>query len=169
MVLVGFVPDKNALRPSTRALLMAIAAGTLLGLFLVAIDLTPDDSGLLPLIANRTTSATILFSTVGILALVAARRRSAGRGAGVGEPGVGGAWRPGLVLGLASGFADVTANVLILIGLRIGDLSIIAVLNAMYPAGTIILAAIVLKERITPTQVVGLVLAITAVAMLALA
>jgi drug/metabolite transporter (DMT)-like permease len=44
-----------------------------------------------------------------------------------------------------------------------------AVLTALYPAGTIILAAIVLKERIALLQYVGLALAIIAGAMLALA
>jgi drug/metabolite transporter (DMT)-like permease len=39
----------------------------------------------------------------------------------------------------------------------------------MYPAGTIILAAVVLRERIAPVQWVGLVLAIAAAGMLALA
>jgi drug/metabolite transporter (DMT)-like permease len=56
-----------------------------------------------------------------------------------------------------------------LLGVRIGELSIMAVLTALYPAGTIILAAIVLKERIALLQYVGLVLAIVAAAMLALA
>ena len=44
-----------------------------------------------------------------------------------------------------------------------------SVLVALYPAGTIVLAAIVLKERIAPLQVVGLVLAIAAAGMLSLA
>jgi drug/metabolite transporter (DMT)-like permease len=39
----------------------------------------------------------------------------------------------------------------------------------MYPAGTVILAAIILKERVAPIQAVGLVLAIVAAALLALA
>jgi drug/metabolite transporter (DMT)-like permease len=43
-----------------------------------------------------------------------------------------------------------------------------AVLSALYPAGTIILAAVVLKERISGLQYVGLALALTAGAMLAL-
>ena len=77
-------------------------------------------------------------------------------------------WSPGLRLAIAGGTLDATANVLILLGLRAGDLSIMAVLTAMYPAGTIILAAVLLKERITPTQAIGLVLALTAAAMLAL-
>jgi drug/metabolite transporter (DMT)-like permease len=44
-----------------------------------------------------------------------------------------------------------------------------SVLTALYPAGTIILAAIVLKERIAPVQWAGLVLALVATGMLAAA
>ncbi len=55
------------------------------------------------------------------------------------------------------------------LGVRLGELSVMAVLVALYPAGTIILAAIVLKERIAVLQYVGLALAIVAGAMLALA
>jgi drug/metabolite transporter (DMT)-like permease len=64
---------------------------------------------------------------------------------------------------------DASANALLLLGLRLGELSVISVLTALYPAGTIILAAIVLRERIAPVQVIGLVLALVAAAMLALA
>jgi len=43
-----------------------------------------------------------------------------------------------------------------------------AVLIALYPAGTILLAGVVLKERVAAIQWVGLVLALTASALLAL-
>ena len=76
-------------------------------------------------------------------------------------------WRPGLPFAVAGGVVDASANILLLIGLRIGDLSVMSVLTALYPAGTIILAAIVLKERIAPVQWVGLVLALAATGMLA--
>ena len=42
-----------------------------------------------------------------------------------------------------------------------------SVLTAMYPAGTILLAAFVLKERIAPVQWVGLALALVAAGLLA--
>ena len=200
VVLVGFVPDKNALRPSAKALAMAVGAGSLIGVFLIVIDLTPSDSGVVPLIANRTVNATLMFTTIGVLALVASRRRrradaamadAARADAAVADaarpaasdaarpapehpdapastPGRLARWSPGLRLAIACGTLDATANVLILLGLRAGDLSIMAVLTAMYPAGTIILAAILLKERITPTQGIGLALALAAAAMLAL-
>ena len=155
VVLVGFVPEKGAVRPSLRGIIMAIASGALIGAFLVIIDLTPDESGLIPLVFNRATSSVIMFAVVGLLILT-------GRGGTAG-------WRAGLAVAIACGVADTAANAGLLIGLRLGELSIVSVLTALYPAGTIILAAIVLKERIALVQYVGLALAITAAAMLALA
>jgi drug/metabolite transporter (DMT)-like permease len=197
VVLVGFVPEKGAVRPTTIGLLMAIGSGIMIGAFLIMIDLTPEDSGLVPLVLNRAVNAAIMFTLVGVLTLVAARRRRAfagvsGSGSGSGSGGLGATdaaalaaeagavparagLRPrstlaiGLTLATACGVVDVTANFLLLIGIRIGDLSVMSVLTAMYPAGTILLAAVVLKERIAPVQWLGLGLALAAAAMLALA
>ena len=166
VVLVGFVKEKGAVRPSLKALLMAVGSGAMIGAFLILIDLTPDDSGLVPLIANRAVNGTIMFAVVGILALVALRRPPGTTALlGMLRPG----WRAGFWLAVICGTIDATANALLLFGLRIGELSVISVLTALYPAGTIILAAVVLRERIAPVQVVGLVLALIAAGMLALA
>jgi len=54
-----------------------------------------------------------------------------------------------------------------LVALRLGDLSIVSALTALYPAGTILLAAVVLRERIAVVQWVGLALALVAGGMLA--
>jgi len=160
IVLVGFVPEKNAVRPSLRGVVMAIGSGIAIGVFLILIDATPDDSGIVPLVVNRATNSTIMFTLVGVLAFIAWRRGS-GPAHGV--------WRSGLVLAVGCGVLDAVANAGLLLGVRLGELSVISVLTALYPAGTIILAAIVLKERIAWLQYVGLVLAIGAAAMLALA
>ena len=77
--------------------------------------------------------------------------------------------RAGLGFACACGVVDAAANALLLIGVRIGDLSVIAVLTALYPAGTILLAATVLRERIAPVQWAGLLLALVAAGMLAIA
>ncbi len=168
VVLVGFVKEEGAVRPSLKALLMAIGSGAMIGAFLILIDLTPDDSGLVPLIANRAVNGTIMFAVVGVLILLASRRRAtpqADAPIGMLSPG----WRAGFWVAVVCGMIDATANVLLLFGLRIGELTVMSVLTALYPAGTIILAAIVLRERIAPVQVVGLVLALVAAGMLALA
>jgi drug/metabolite transporter (DMT)-like permease len=194
VVLVGFVPEKNAVRPSAKALAMATGSGALIGVFMILIDLTPDDSGLLPLIANRSVNATIMVATIAVLTLVAARRRSPtwwssnARGTSTRiettsaqqqpadslDPSTMVAathsphpWLSGLKLAILCGALDAIANSLMLLGLRLGELTIMSVLTAMYSAGTIILAAVVLKERLTPSQIVGLVLALVAAAMLA--
>lgn len=161
VVLVGFVPEKGAVRPSLKGLLMATGSGIAIGAFLILIDATPDDSGLVPLVANRAANSTLMFAIVGVLALLALRR---GR-----ERTPSASLRTGLLLATAGGVIDAVANMLLLLGVRLGELSVIAVLSALYPAGTIILAAIVLRERIAPVQYVGLVLAIGAAAMLAVA
>lgn len=185
VILVGFVPEKDAARPSLRGILMAIGSGATIGVFLVAIDAAPSDSGLVPLFFNRAVNGAIMAAIV-LAAFLVARRRTdatarpaaasarpdaadrashrAGEGAGR-RAGIGAA----LALALACGVADAAANGLILAGLRLGELSVTSVLTALYPAGTIILASIVLKERIAPLQAVGLVLALAAAAMLSLA
>jgi drug/metabolite transporter (DMT)-like permease len=187
VVLVGFVKEEGAVRPSLKALLMAIGSGAMIGAFLILIDLTPDDSGLVPLIANRAVNGVIMFAAVGVIALVAIRRS---RSASPSDPSrrsssasrsetrietpapigmLSRGWRAGFWLAVVCGMIDASANALLLLGLRIGELTVMSVLTALYPAGTIILAAVVLRERIAPVQVVGLVLALVAAGMLALA
>jgi drug/metabolite transporter (DMT)-like permease len=48
------------------------------------------------------------------------------------------------------------------------DIAVVSVLGAMYPIGTIVLATVVLTERIAPIQWAGLALALTAAALFAL-
>jgi EamA-like transporter family. len=71
------------------------------------------------------------------------------------------------VILVAAGLADVMANVAVLYGLRSGELSVMSVLVALYPVGTILLASLVLKERIALVQWCGLGLALIASALLA--
>ncbi|UOE42781.1 EamA family transporter [Agromyces larvae] len=161
VVLVGFVPERGAVRPSARGLLMAVGAGAGIGTYYILIAQTSDASGLAPLVATRGVTAVLGFAAAGVVALVVRRRVIA-------APRGGGARSRGLRLALGAGLLDASANALLLLALRAGDLSVAAVLGALYPAGTILLAALVLKERIAPVQWAGLVLALAAAAMLAL-
>jgi drug/metabolite transporter (DMT)-like permease len=68
---------------------------------------------------------------------------------------------------VAAGIFDVVANIAVIYGLRLGDLSVVSVLVALYPAGTILLASVVLRERIALVQWFGLGLALAASALLA--
>lgn len=167
VVLVGFVPEKGAVRPSLRGVVMAIGSGAMIGTFIILIDQTPENSGIVPLVMNRAVNAALMFATVFLIWLLS-RRTVVSHDARTPTPKTP-LWRPGLALAIACGVVDAVANTLLLIGIRIGDLSVMSVLTAMYPAGTILLAAVVLKERIAPVQWAGLALALVAAGMLALA
>lgn len=170
---VGFIPDEKAIRPSLRGLVFAVLAGTLIGTFMIFIDLAPDDAGIVPLIANRTVQVMITAIAVGAISLLHVLRSRGVFGKdgapradiAVGDRGAL-SWRKGVPIAMLSGFIDIIGNTLILFGLVAGSLSVVSVLSSMYPGATILLAALVLKERIARIQYVGLVLALIAAAML---
>lgn len=162
VVLVGIVPDQRAIRPSAKGLSMAVASGVLIGLFFIFIDQTPADSGVTPLIANRLAQSVVLAIAIG--ALVLWNRRRGKRTALIGHNAT---WSTTLPVIIGAGIMDALANVAVILGLRVGDLTVVSVLSALYPAGTILLAAAILRERVAPIQVLGLLLALIASAMLA--
>jgi len=161
VVLVGFVPDERAIRPTPTALLMAIGSGVLIGLFYIFIDLAPDSSGITPLVANRM----LQFTLVGLILLVVVLAK--GRGFLI-KPSVD-PWQWSRVVWVlvAGGILDALSNIAVLTGFRVGEVTIVAVLTALYPAGTILLASVVLHERIQRVQWVGLGLALVSSMLLA--
>lgn len=161
VVLVGFIPEKKAVRPRPLGLLMAVGSGTFIGFAIILLDATPAESGLLPLVANRIASSTLLILAVTVV--IISRKARSNSPALPGLPQL----KSVFIIMVAAGLSDVLANVAVLYGLRTGDLSVMSVLVALYPAGTILLASVVLKERIAPVQWFGLGLALLASALLA--
>ena len=72
-----------------------------------------------------------------------------------------------LRLALLAAVLDVGANIAMLLALHASLLSLAGVLMSLYPAATVLLAIVVLRERVTRWQAVGMVLALAAVAMIA--
>jgi len=68
---------------------------------------------------------------------------------------------------VAVGAFDTGANVLLAIATRHGSLGIVAVLSALYPLTTILLARAVLHERLGPTRTVGGLIALGGAALIA--
>lgn len=129
----------------------ALLAGAAFGLLFVLLSRAADDSGVWPLIGARAASLVLLA-----IVASATRRSLVPRGA------------PGALV-LASGLGDMAANLLFLLASRIGLLSIVGVVLALYPAGTVLLALVVLRERLHRLQVVGLALAAGGVVLIAVA
>jgi drug/metabolite transporter (DMT)-like permease len=160
---------------ASTGLLLGLAAGVGFGLFFVGLNATPADSGLWPLVAGRVTSVTLLAGLVlrHHLPLPVRRFRAraavgAGSAAAIGTPARQGT-RSLVMLMVSCGLFDTAANVLFLIAVRLGDLGISAVVVSLYPVVVVLLARVVLDERLTRMQLGGAVLALAASALLAAA
>ena len=140
-------PGPSAARPY---LLLAIVAGVAFGTVFVLLAETGDDAGFWPLVSGRLTSMILL--TLGGLA---AKQSFAPGGRGT------------LLPIAAAGVLDMTANALYLLAARRGLIALVAVLSSLYPASTVLLARLVLKERLLRLQVAGLGLAATGVVLIA--
>ncbi|GAA1841303.1 DMT family transporter [Pseudonocardia ailaonensis] len=128
-------------RAALSGVLFGLASGCGFGLFFVLLDLTPADSGLWPLVAGR-------VGSVALLLLLAAIRR----------PGLPG--RPWLMI--VSGVLDSAANVFFLLATRSGSLGVTAVIVSLYPVAVVLLARMVLRERLSPVQLASVVMAVGA-------
>lgn len=128
----------------------AIGAGLAFGIFFIVLDQAGDGAGMWPILSMRATSLVLVA-----LGVAATRTKLA--------PAAGTLW--GIAL---SGMLDVAANVLYLLSTQYGLLSLVAVITSMYPAATVLLARLLLNERLTRNQLFGLALAAIGVTLIAL-
>ena len=136
-------------RPAS--LVPALAAGAAFGLFFVALDRTSTESGLTPLVTAR------LASLLLVVVIAVAGRRSLRVG------------RPALPVVALSGVGDMSANALFLLATQQdGPLAITGVLASLYPVSTVVLAQVLLRERLAAAQVTGLGTAVAAVVLITL-
>ncbi len=126
----------------------ALASGVAIGFFFLALAQTRPEAGMWPLVASRSL-AVLLFSVAAIAGRSSVRM-------------------PGQVAGLAilCGVIDMLANALYLLAAREGPLSVVVTLSSLYPASTVLLARVVLGERLNLWQVSGVGCALTAVVLI---
>lgn len=129
---------------------LALAAGLGFGLFFIGLERTSEGTGLWPLVPARGAAA------LGFVGLALATRTSLRAPAGLG---------PWIV---AAAVCDTAANALYLLAVRRGLLAIVAVLTSLYPASTLVLARVVLGERLARVQRIGLAGAASAVVLISL-
>lgn len=129
------------------SLLAGLLAGAGFALLFVALDQAGTAYGAWPLLASQVVSTAVIAGY--ILPRLPARAQ----------------WRTAWPMALAAGATAGTSNVLYFVATGLGQLAVIAVLTALYPAATVMLASAVLKERLGPIQIGGLLAAGVAVAL----
>ncbi|MEU1728478.1 EamA family transporter [Nonomuraea sp. NPDC005692] len=135
-------PSRDAARRGRLGVTVAMAfgAGLSFGAFFVVLPHTRPQAGLVPLLVCYTVSA-LAFAAVRLRPWLARELREQPAAAG---------------FAVAAGALEALAHCCYLFATRSGLLSIAAVLTALYPAATVLLARFVLAERFSRMQRIGL-------------
>ena len=128
-----------------------LVAGLGFGLLFAAMGQVPEEAGFAPLALAQAVGVACVAGTASVL-----------RGRWL-------PWHPTQLWGAAAGLLATAAAALFLLATQSGLLTVASVLTSLYPAITIALAAVVLRERIHGAQGVGLVLCGIAVGLVAAA
>jgi len=148
LVSIWLVARPNDFVDSQRGLGLAVFAGLMFGLFLVGGKQSGHHGVFWPLVAARSASTALM------LVIVAFAPRDP-------QP-----LRPALWPMVVSGLLDSAGNALFIAATRHGRLDVSAILSSLYPASTVVLARVLLKEKISPRQGAGIVGALAAVALI---
>jgi drug/metabolite transporter (DMT)-like permease len=140
-------PEKTAGVP--KGIALAIIASLGFGFFLIFIKFAGKSAVYWPLAAARFPAVV----SMAVMALLS--REPSGFNARV------------VRLALIAGVLDTLGNVTFILATQTGRLDVAAVLSALYPAMTVTLAFLVLKERVTRMQAFGIVAVLAAVVMIA--
>lgn len=129
----------SAVRPGS-GLPDGVLAGLGFGTLFAALAQVPDGAGLWPLVVSQLVGAVVVVGIATVLAQDWLPRHPAAWGGG------------------AAGLLGALATLGFLLATHHGLLTVSAVLTSLYPAGTVLLAALVLREHIHRAQLVGLAL-----------
>jgi drug/metabolite transporter (DMT)-like permease len=141
-------PGRDATGLARSVVFTSIGAGVAIGFFFIALARTQTAAGLWPLVATRAV-------TVGCYLAIAASTRQSLR------------LSPApLRAALAGGALDICANTLYLLSVRGGLISLAATVTSLYPATTVLLASVVLRERLHKHQTLGLACAVAALLLI---
>lgn len=136
-------------REREQAVVLAVVAAGALGLFTYFLGLgSREGSALSTLVGARIGSLSCLL----LLALFRGATLQVGK--------------QGLIPVAAVGLCDVSANALFALASGHGLLALVSVLGSLYPVATVVLAYLLLRERLTPLQLVGVGVVLAGVATL---
>lgn len=146
--LISRLSSDPASAPRSGGVLDGVLAGLGFGSLFAMLGQIGDDAGLLPLALGQVTSVLSVILTATMLRAAWVPRGVAWNAAMMGPLGA-----------MATGF--------FLYSTHLGLLAIVSVIASLYPATTVLLAALVLRERIHTAQGIGLALAVVAVGLVA--
>ena len=136
-------------RDQRRAVILSLIAAVGIGLMLIGFDATAAHDPLWAMLGGRISS--VIFFTVFLLIL---------------RPRIG-LSRAALPMIVLIGLLDTGANGLFSLATTQGYLSIVAVLGSLYPVVTVVLAYALLRERLAPHQLAGVIGTLAGVALIA--
>jgi drug/metabolite transporter (DMT)-like permease len=133
-----------------RAIWLAVLSGGFFGILFVSLAFTSTNAGMWPLVASRALSIPLLL----LVNLVANRGIRFNR--------------KDLAGTLVAGIMEMLASILLLWALRRGPVAIAGVFGSLYPASTVLLAWMLLGERLRSVQKAGVCLALAAAVLAAM-
>lgn len=143
----GQEPTPDQRPPTASGAGDGVIAGLGFGALFALVAQFGDDAGFMPLALTQ-----LVVGAAVALAAIALRQPWLPRG-------------PGLLPVFAFGLLGAAASALFLLATREGLLTVVSVITALYPASTVAMAALVLRERIGRVQKAGLALAAAAVVL----
>jgi drug/metabolite transporter (DMT)-like permease len=149
LVSIWLMATQRGAAEESQGLGLAVVAGIGFGGFLLCIKLAGSEGVFWPLVSARAASFLLM------LAITVIR---------------GGDWkhsRGSVSYMLLAGILDSGANALYVAATQRGRLDVAAVLSSLYPASTVMLARLVLKERLSRQQRIGMAAALIAVSLIA--
>ena len=147
----GAAPARSPGRSAaTRALLYGVGSGIAFGLFFLFLRNAGTTGVFWPVTAARLAGTAVMLTAAAALGV---------------RPGWRGLGRRVLVAAIGSGIIDAVANVCYVLSTRAGMFGMAVVLTSLYPGITVLLARLVLGERMRPAQRGGLALAAVGVVL----
>jgi drug/metabolite transporter (DMT)-like permease len=150
LIAVGLISGLGVVKGRPKGLGLAFLAGLGFGSFFILISRVSHGEIFWPLAAARL--ASFLF----LLAVILVRRQEI-----IPKKSV-------LPLVFLAGALDVAGNVFFVLATHAGRLDVAAILSSLYPAVTVLLASIILKERVTRIQTIGIFIALVAIPLISL-
>jgi uncharacterized membrane protein len=156
-VLIGFglaltavwlISGGTGLKFQPEKLRLPIIAGICFGAFFIFLHQGSGLSIFWPLIATRIASITslLIFSTITRQPWIPTRD----------------SWTPIIM----SSLLDTAGNAFYALSARMGRMDVAAVIGSLYPGSTVLLAWFILKERVSPLQMIGILIALVAIMLI---